>query len=224
MEDAQKVLARLGVTGKSNSRDRRPSLAELDRLMEFFIDRSIKRPGALPMHRVIALAIFSTRRQDELARQEMGDIEAEHNRMMVRDMKHPGEKIGNDVWCELVDEAVQIIGAMGVKKGRVFPDITADAISAAFTRACALLGIEDLHFHDLRHEGISRLFEMGRTIPQAASVSGHRSWSSLQRYAHVRASGDKFKGWKWLAVVTKPYVPGEDRKPVATVTALRKAA
>jgi hypothetical protein len=41
-----------------------------------------------------------------------------------------------------------------------------------------------LHFHDLRHEGISRLFEMGRTIPQAASVSGHRSWASLQRYSH----------------------------------------
>jgi hypothetical protein len=42
---------------------------------------------------------------------------------------------------------------------------------AAFSRACSLLGIntpemdddDRLHFHDLRHEGISRLFEMGRT-------------------------------------------------------------
>jgi integrase len=86
-------------------------------------------------------------------------------------------------------------------KGRVFP-YTTDAVSAAFTRACQLLNIEDLHFHDLRHDGISRLFEMGKTIPQAASVSGHKSWQSLQRYTHLRQTGDKYSGWKWLDVVT----------------------
>lgn len=66
---------------------------------------------------------------------------------------------------------------------------------------CRFLEIEDLHFHDLRHEGISRLFEIGYTIPRAASVSGHRSWSSLQRYSHIRQTGDKYKGWKWLDIV-----------------------
>lgn len=223
MKDAQTALTQLGIIGKSKSRSRRPTLAELDRLMEFFVERSIKRPSALPMHRVIALAIFTTRRQEELARQRIADVEIAHKRMMVRDMKHPGEKIGNDVWCELTDEAVAIIDAMRAKDF-VFEGSTADAISAAFTRACALLGIDDLHFHDLRHEGISRLFEMGRTIPQAASVSGHRSWASLQRYSHLRATGDKFANWKWLAVVTKPYEPGKDRKPAAKPVRLKIAA
>ena len=88
------------------------------------------------------------------------------------------------------------------------------AISASFTRACALLGIEDLHFRDLHHEGISRLFEMGRTIPQAASVSGHRSWASLQRYSHIRATGDKFlQGLEMACGGYKPYRPGKDRTP-----------
>lgn len=68
-------------------------------------------------------------------------------------------------------------------------------------RACYLLGIEDLHFHDLRHEGVSRLFELGWTIPHAASVSGHRSWQSLKRYTHIRQRGDKYAGWKWVAMV-----------------------
>ncbi|PZO74545.1 MAG: hypothetical protein DI629_18440 [Mesorhizobium amorphae] len=85
----------------------------------------------------------------------------------------------------------------------MFPYST-DAISANFTRATKVLGIENLHFHDLRHEGVSRLFEMGRSVPQAASVSGHRSWSSLQIYAHLRHSGDRFAGWKWLPSVTAP--------------------
>lgn len=82
---------------------------------------------------------------------------------------------------------------------RIFPCST-DAINAAFTRGCKILGIADLRFHDLRHEGISRLFEMGRTIPQVAAVSGHRSWTSLKRYTHIRQSKDKYENWKWKAV------------------------
>lgn len=39
---------------------------------------------------------------------------------------------------------------------------------------------------------------MGKTIPQAASVSGHRTWTSLKRYTHMEHSGDKYKGWPWL--------------------------
>ena len=50
-------------------------------------------------------------------------------------------------------------------------------------RAC---GIADLHFHDLRHEGVSRLFEKGYAIEQVSLVSGHRSWSSLKRYTNLR--------------------------------------
>ncbi|MDF1856927.1 MAG: hypothetical protein P1U48_15990 [Pseudooceanicola sp.] len=38
-----------------------------------------------------------------------------------------------------------------------------------------MLGIEELHFHDLRHEGISRLFEMGWNIPHVVAASGLRS-------------------------------------------------
>ena len=115
-------------------------------------------------------------------------------------MKHPGEKEGNDVWCELPPEAERILLAAPRTSERIFP-YTTDAISAGFTRACKLLGIEDSRFHDLRHEGVTRLFEMGRTLPLAASVSGHRSWQSLQRYSHIKATGDRFAGWRWLEIV-----------------------
>ena len=45
-------------------------------------------------------------------------------------------------------------------------------------------GCPDLHFHDLRHEAISRFFEMGLTTPEVASISGHRDIRMLMRYAH----------------------------------------
>lgn len=199
--DAVVVARKLGVTSKSASRDRRPTLDELDKLMQHFGTISERRPLSAPMQKIIGFALFSTRRQDEITRITYEDLDHAHSRIMVRDMKHPGDKAGNDTLCDLTPEAMAIIKAMPTKKGRIFPYST-DAISAAFTRACKVLGIEDLHFHDLRHEGVSRLFEMGWTIPQAANVSGHRSWSSLKRYSHIRTAGDKYAGWKWLSVVT----------------------
>lgn len=201
MKSAQAVLTRHDKTAKSGKRDRRPTPAELDLLMQHFVDRQVRAPQSAPMHRIIAFALFSTRRQEEITRITWADLDIDHSRVMVRDMKHPGQKNGNDVWCELPDEALRIGQAMPRRKEEIFPYST-DAISASFTRTCALLGIVDLHFHDLRHEGVSRLFEMGKTIPQAASVSGHRSWGSLQRYAHLRQSGDRWANWKWLQVVT----------------------
>src|SRR4029079_3573115 len=41
-----------------------------------------------------------------------------------------------------------------------------------------------LTLHDLRHEAIRRFFEMGLTMPEVASISGHRDIRMLMRYAH----------------------------------------
>lgn len=194
MMGAVKVTRRLGLTSKSKSRDRRPTLGELDKLMTHFASVQKRRPDSTPMQKIIAFAIFSTRRQEEITRIQWADLEP--GRVMVRDMKHPGEKAGNDAWCDLVPEAVAIIRSMPKVADEIFPT-SAGAITAAFTRACHLLGIEDLHFHDLRHDGVSRLFEMGMNIPHVAAVSGHRSWQSLKRYTHLRQAGDKYANWKW---------------------------
>lgn len=202
MKDAVKVARRMGLISRSVQRDRRPTLDELDRLIGHFIDRWKKVPQAMPMHKVIAFALFSTRRQEEITRIRWKDFQREHRRVLVRDMKHPGEKIGNHTWVDLPDQAIQIIDSMPKGKAEIFPYST-DAISANFTRACKFLNIEDLRFHDLRHEGISRLFEMGLNIPHVAAVSGHRSWVSLKRYAHIRDTGDKYASWHGLPTVIK---------------------
>jgi integrase len=203
-EDAVTVLKKLGLIRKGLERTRRPTLDELDRLMEHFARILEHRPSSIPMQKIVAFALFSTRRQEEITLLRWDDLDGD--RILVRDMKHPGDKKGNNVYCELPAEAIAIVLSMPRTNDRIFPYST-DAISAAFTRACQFLGIEDLRFHDLRHEGISRLFEMGRTIPQAAAVSGHRSWTSLKRYTHIRQTGDKYKDWKWLPILESPFSP-----------------
>jgi integrase len=200
MADAFAVARRMGIVAKSAQRNRRPTIEELDRLMDYFGAIKRRRPNTLPMWHIIPFALFSARRQEEIIRIRWIDYQPAYNgqsaRVMVRDMKNPGDKAGNNVWCNLPPEAAAIIKAMPRHGELIFPFST-DAISTAFTRACQYLRINDLHFHDLRHEGVSRLFEMGRTIPEVQIVSGHRSWGSLQRYAHLRQTGDKYAGWKW---------------------------
>lgn len=60
-----------------------------------------------------------------------------------------------------------------------------------FTKAWNIIkkgiGLSDLRFHDLRHEAVSRLIEMGLSDQEAAAISGHKSMQMLRRYTHLRA-------------------------------------
>lgn len=71
---------------------------------------------------------------------------------------------------------------------KVFPIEVGRAVTHAFVRACKAAGIEDLHFHDLRHEATSRFFERTdlRDI-EIALITGHKTMEMLKRYAHLRA-------------------------------------
>ena len=202
MGDARKVLRKLGYNMRSRERDRRPTLDELDKLLTHFQGILAYRPSSINMLKMTAFALFSTRRQEEITRIKWADLDEAGNRVLVRDMKNPGQKLGNDVWCHLPPEAMAIIQTMPKAVEEIFP-YNAESISASWTRACKFLGIEDLHFHDLRHDGVSRLFEMDWDIPRVASVSGHRDWNSMRRYTHLRGRGDVYAGWQWLDVVLK---------------------
>jgi len=100
------------------------------------------------MTRLIAFAIFSTRRQEEVCRLLASDLDAANMEIVVRDMKNPGEKIGNDVRTTLTPEALQLIELQACQDGVIWP-YNSQSVSTAFTRACISSGIEDLHFHDL---------------------------------------------------------------------------
>lgn len=207
MKDAMKAAKNSGLRGSAEERTRRPTMDELDALMQHFAMQHERDPRVVPMHILVPFAIFSTRRQAEITRITWADYETSQDdlpaRVMVRDLKHPGDKQGNDTWCDLPDPCEAIIAAVPRKSDekRIFP-YHPDTISARFTRACKFLEIEGLHFHDMRHEGTSRLFEMDWQITRVAKVTGHRSWTSLKRYEHIRAKGDIYQGWKWLDVVT----------------------
>ena len=59
-------------------------------------------------------------------------------------------------------------------------------VSRIFTRSARKAGVKNVRLHDLRHEGISRLFEIGFAIQEVALISGHKDRKMLRRYTHLR--------------------------------------
>jgi integrase len=99
----------------------------------------------------------------------------------------PETKNGHARDVPLSSRAVAILEGLARNiDGRVF-DVREDAVTQAFARACQRVGIEDLHFHDLRHEATSRLAERLPGILELSAVTGHKDLRMLKRYYHPRA-------------------------------------
>jgi integrase len=71
-------------------------------------------------------------------------------------------------------------------EGRIFL-LTASALQQAWRRARTRAGVDDLRFHDLRHEAVSSFFEMGLSVPEVALITGHKDPRMLFRYTQLRA-------------------------------------
>ena len=100
----------------------------------------------------------------------------------------PKTKNGDARTVPLSSRAIQILTDLprNLDDGRVF-GTTYEGIHQAFDRACKRTAIEGLHFHDLRHEATSRLFEKGLNPMQVAAITGHKTLQMLKRYTHLRA-------------------------------------
>jgi integrase len=184
VEEARTACRELRLIGKSKRRDRRPTADELLRLDDYFKRRDGR--AQIPMHDILWFAIHSARRQSEICRIEWRDNNAVARTGVVRDAKHPTAKLGNHRSFKYTPEAWDIVKRQPKTSEFIFP-YNPRSICDAFTRACHVLGIEDLRFHDLRHEGTSRLFERGYQIHEVAQFTLHDSWNELKRYTNLRA-------------------------------------
>ncbi|GGF07586.1 hypothetical protein GCM10007285_39370 [Stappia taiwanensis] len=81
--------------------------------------------------------------------------------------------------------AVAILNTFHSRSGAVFP-ISANALRLSWERVKERAQLRDLRFHDLRHEAVSRFFELGLSVPEVALISGHRDPRMLFRYTHPK--------------------------------------
>jgi integrase len=168
------LLDHLGLIGRGTERDRRPTADELTAV----------RAAASPLLRdIIDFAVATAMRRGEIVRMTWADVDADARMLTIRERKDPRRK--TDERIPLLGDALTIIQRQPKTDDRVF-QVSPEWISDNFLLACRVAKVEDLVFHDLRHEGISRLFESGLRIEQVALVSGHKSWAMLKRYTQLK--------------------------------------
>ena len=100
----------------------------------------------------------------------------------------PLTKNGTSREVPLSTKAVDVLKDQRSRKDTPTPfPVNANAFRLAWERLRKRAGLCDLRFHDLRHEAISRFFEMGLSAPEVAVISGHKDARMLFRYTHLRA-------------------------------------
>ncbi|MEP2943134.1 MAG: site-specific integrase [Hyphomicrobiales bacterium] len=167
-------LDKLKLKAPDNKRDRRLQAGEYDRLLT--AARTRQNPW---IEKVIVFAVETAMRRGEILALEWSEVNLKRRSVTILEAKN-----GHSRTIPLTPKAYALMQGLKREDDRVFP-VTKNALKMAWGRMMALSGIDDLRFHDLRHEAVSRFFEMGLTVPEVASISGHRDMKMLMRYAHA---------------------------------------
>ncbi len=160
------------------SRDRRLKAGEWERLMDAAGDAF--RP-------VLVWAVETAMRREEIARLSWEHVD------MARGTAHlPRTKNGEARTVPLSAAALDVLRGMPTysparenRSGAVF-GVSPNRITKWMMAATCKAGIDDMRFHDLRHEATSRLFELGLfNVLEIARITGHKTLSMLSRYTHL---------------------------------------
>ncbi|MFO1183683.1 MAG: site-specific integrase [Bauldia sp.] len=168
------LLATLVLKAPDQKRERRLRPGEWERLVE--AARSQRNPYVLP---VIFLAVETGMRRGEILGMKWDHLDRARQTLLI-----PETKTGYARRIPLSQVALDTLDALHPSAHRVFP-MTANAFRLSWQRLKKRAGAEDLRFHDLRHEAVSRLFEHGLTVPEVTLISGHRDPRMLLRYSHA---------------------------------------
>lgn len=188
------------VVHASREREALPSPDDLRRLSLLFFRDWLAGKTVMPMHLIMWLAIYSTRREAELSRLDLRDFNRTEMSWLVRDVKSPYGSAGNHKAFVVLPQVVPLVDlllsspyrARMPKSEHLLLPLNPRSVANRFRKARDALGINgDICFHSLRHEGITRLAEDGWSVPQMQTVSLHGSWSSLQRYADHRRKRER---------------------------------
>ncbi len=144
---------------------------------------------------MIRFALQTAMRANEIRGLRVLDVDIDRRLALLRDTKN-----GSTRTVPLTRMAVSIIQASLNHPSRshdcdliFFGETGRDGQRRGYTygpawrHALRDAGIDDLRFHDLRHEAVSRLIEKGLGDQEVAAISGHKSMQMLRRYTHLRA-------------------------------------
>ncbi len=152
----------------NDERDRRPSFDEL---------KAIYKYGSSELWACVKIAIYTCMRKAEWINRDYS-FEKKKNGTLLVLKHHKTDKYVGTRKLPINDRALKLMMRNDIP--------SYEALKSQWQRLMKKLNIHDLRFHDMRHEGISRLFEKGWSIHEVALVSGHKDWKMLKRYTNLR--------------------------------------
>jgi len=170
------------------SRDRRLTDAEYSRLYAAIVQCRNPLIGF-----IIKFAVSTGMRRSEILALEWRNINLGDRTTKIKMSKNgeprtiPLSSSAIDVLQQLIKSGCDPEATSDVHNGLLFP-VAANALRLSWDRICKRANIIDFHFHDLRHEAISRFFELGLSMPEVSLISGHKDVRMLFRYTHLKAS------------------------------------
>lgn len=177
MESLANPVKRATKPKPPKGRERRLKPGEETQLLECCTDR---------FRALISFAVETAMRRGEIESLTWHQIDLEQRVAFLSETKN-----GEARCVPLSPRAIEILKELLPDKvtpisGSVF-GISASYITHGFKSICKKAGIEDLRFHDLRHEATSRLFEnTDLDIMEIKTITGHKSLQMLARYSHLR--------------------------------------
>lgn len=175
-------LSNLRIGPSDNKRERRLRAGELEKLLH--AAQRTRNPFILP---IVRLALETAMRRGEILALRVRDVDIERCTATIRESKNGYSRTIplSSLAVALLETTLAVMKEHAeARNERLFP-ISTLALRLAWERLTKRAQIGDLHFHDLRHEAISRFFEKGLTVPEVASISVHRDMRMLFRYAHA---------------------------------------
>ena len=129
---------------------------------------------------IIQFAVETGMRRSEILKLKWNDTNLDTGIASLYDTKN-----GDDRHIPLTKTVIQLLSNLTQSSEFVFP-ISANCLRLAWERCRNKSNIKGLRFHDLRHEAVSRFFEMGLSVPEVALISGHKDVRQLFRYTHLK--------------------------------------
>lgn len=165
------------------ARDRRITEKEI-----FLIMKALQYEGGKPetMRQQIAIA-FLLALETAMRQGEIWGLEWRCVHLKERYITLEVTKNGTRRDVPLSKRAVELLELMPKTGEKVFTGCSQAVLEATFRRSVKLAGIENLHFHDARHEAITRLARKVDVLDLARMV-GHRDLRSLQSYYNATAA------------------------------------
>ncbi len=140
--------------------------------------KQCRSPWVAPM---FEFSVETACRRGEALKLRWADVDLSRRLAVLRGTKTGGSRI-----IPLSSKAAMVLETLPRDlNGVVFP-VPTPTLRSAFEHACDRAKIRDLRWHDLRHEGVSRLHELGLSTIEVASISGHKTLACLARYSHMQ--------------------------------------